>query len=88
MSIPRNEYPRPTLRRDDKTWLNLNGQWEFAFDFGNSGRDRSPYRTAPNQSFPASSTLTLSPPAGTEEKLLFPKAGAQNAAEFSSTSAL
>ena len=40
MSIPRNEYPRPTLRRDDKTWLNLNGQWEFAFDFGNSGRDR------------------------------------------------
>ena len=40
MSIPRPEYPRPTLVRDDKSWLNLNGPWEFAFDFGNSGRER------------------------------------------------
>lgn len=40
MSIPRNEYPRPTLVRPDNTWYNLNGQWEFAFDFGNSGRER------------------------------------------------
>ena len=39
MSIPRSEYPRPELVRSDN-WLNLNGQWQFAFDFGNSGRDR------------------------------------------------
>ena len=39
MSIPRPEYPRPELVRADN-WLNLNGQWQFAFDFGNSGRDR------------------------------------------------
>jgi beta-galactosidase/beta-glucuronidase len=28
--IPRPEYPRPQFVRD--TWLNLNGEWEFAFD--------------------------------------------------------
>lgn len=40
MNAVRNEYPRPTLRRDDGSWINLNGKWEFAFDFGNSGRER------------------------------------------------
>ncbi len=29
-SVPRPEYPRPQFRRAD--WLNLNGEWEFAFD--------------------------------------------------------
>ncbi len=38
-NIPRPEYPRPTLVREDN-WLNLNGKWAFAFDFGNSGRER------------------------------------------------
>ena len=36
--IPRPEYPRPTMIRDD--WENLNGIWDFAFDFGQSGRER------------------------------------------------
>lgn len=30
MSIPRAEYPRPQLVRDD--WCNLNGEWEFSID--------------------------------------------------------
>ncbi len=30
-AIPRPEHPRPQFERD--TWLNLNGQWNFAFDF-------------------------------------------------------
>lgn len=35
MSIPRNEYPRPQFVR--KQWLNLNGEWDFAFDDRNAG---------------------------------------------------
>jgi beta-galactosidase/beta-glucuronidase len=33
--IPRPEYPRPQFVR--REWLNLNGEWEFAFDDGNQG---------------------------------------------------
>ncbi|MBN2313273.1 MAG: hypothetical protein JXM79_05045, partial [Sedimentisphaerales bacterium] len=29
--IPRPEHPKPQFQRD--TWLNLNGEWNFAFDF-------------------------------------------------------
>lgn len=36
--IPRPEHPRPQFYRD--AWMNLNGEWEFLFDFGNSGMDR------------------------------------------------
>ena len=34
-SIPRPEYPRPDLVRDD--WFNLNGEWEFEFDDADAG---------------------------------------------------
>jgi beta-galactosidase/beta-glucuronidase len=33
--LPRPEYPRPLLVREE--WLNLNGEWEFAFDDGDRG---------------------------------------------------
>ena len=36
--IPRPEYPRPQMVRP--SWQNLNGQWDFFFDFGNSGVER------------------------------------------------
>lgn len=36
--IPRPEYPRPQFRRD--SWINLNGNWTFALDPGESGYDR------------------------------------------------
>ena len=36
-TIPRPEYPRPQFVRD--RWLNLNGQWEFAFDDDNKGAE-------------------------------------------------
>ena len=37
-SIPRPEHPKPQMRRD--SWMNLNGEWEFEFDFGQSGMAR------------------------------------------------
>jgi beta-galactosidase/beta-glucuronidase len=35
MSIPRSEYPRPQLVRED--WINLNGKWQFDYDDLNKG---------------------------------------------------
>ena len=37
MNIPRPEHPNPQSER--KNWLNLNGEWDFEFDFGNSKLD-------------------------------------------------
>ena len=36
--VPRPEYPRPQFERSE--WLNLNGTWTYAFDFGRSGDNR------------------------------------------------
>jgi len=38
MEIPRPEYPRPQIVRQQ--WLNLNGRWAFEFDPGRSGMQR------------------------------------------------
>jgi len=38
MPIPRKEHPKPQFYRD--TWMNLNGEWNFAFDFGVSGVEK------------------------------------------------
>lgn len=35
MTLPRPEYPRPQFVRQE--WLNLNGEWRFAFDDNNAG---------------------------------------------------
>src|SRR5665647_3168722 len=41
-NIPRPEYPRPQMVRNK--WINLNGQWEFEIDHGNSGKERKFYK--------------------------------------------
>lgn len=38
--VPRTEYPRPQFRREESTCINLNGEWEYEFDFGVSGGSR------------------------------------------------
>lgn len=40
-NIPRSEYPRPQMVRDE--WMCLNGKWQFEMDFGNSGIERQLY---------------------------------------------
>lgn len=37
----RQEHPKPQMQR--KNWQNLNGEWDFAFDFGCSGVERKFY---------------------------------------------
>lgn len=41
--IPRPEHPQPQFER--KNWRNLNGEWEFEFDFGKSGIDRKMFES-------------------------------------------
>jgi len=38
MLQPRPEHPKPQFQRGQ--WLNLNGTWDFAFDFGFSGKEK------------------------------------------------
>ncbi|MBR2875984.1 MAG: beta-galactosidase [Clostridia bacterium] len=40
--IPRNEHPNPNFKRAD--YEILNGEWEFEFDFGNSGINRELFK--------------------------------------------
>ena len=42
MNIPRPEHPNPQWER--KNWRNLNGEWEFDFDFGASAREKKLYK--------------------------------------------
>lgn len=37
-NIPRPEHPFPQMEREN--WMNLNGTWDFEFDFGVSGLER------------------------------------------------
>ncbi len=37
LNIPRHEHPDPQFER--ASWLNLNGEWDFEFDFGNSKKE-------------------------------------------------
>jgi beta-galactosidase/beta-glucuronidase len=41
-AVPRPEYPRPQFRRPD--WVNLNGEWRFAFDDEGVGLARGWHR--------------------------------------------
>ena len=55
--LPRCDYPRPQWRRGE--WMNLNGEWDFAFDFGNSGEARG--MAAGTGEFPLKITVPFCP---------------------------
>lgn len=40
--IPRNEYPRPNLVRND--WINLNGEWDFEIDNAKCGIEKEYFK--------------------------------------------
>ena len=42
-AVPRAEYPRPQFERQD--WINLNGEWSYAFDFVGSGVEKRMYES-------------------------------------------
>lgn len=42
--IYRAEHPKPQFERE--TWMNLNGEWQFAMDYGNSGVARGLYKVS------------------------------------------
>lgn len=42
-NIPRNEYPRPSLRRSEESWICLNGEWGLEIDRDDSTADSDLY---------------------------------------------
>ena len=38
----RSEHPKPQFMRDN--WMNLNGKWQFEFDYSNMGKEKRYYR--------------------------------------------
>ena len=43
--LPRAEYPRPQMERQD--WVNLNGEWTYTLDLVKSGHERRLYQGKP-----------------------------------------
>ena len=62
--IPRPEYPRPQMVR--QSWQNLNGKWDFLFDFGNSGVERKLYL---NENFDKNDVREITVPFCPESRL-------------------
>ena len=54
--IPRPEHPRPQFVRD--SWVNLNGQWTYTFDFGDTGLERG---LAKSEGFDGNITVPFCP---------------------------
>ena len=61
----RMEHPNPRFQRE--SWVNLNGEWRFAFDFGKSGMERKMYLA--DEETEAKYTHTINVPFCPESKL-------------------
>ena len=62
--IMRPEYPRPQMVRNE--WENLNGEWDFLFDFGKSGLEREFFKA---ENFRNNKTLKINVPFCPESRL-------------------
>lgn len=58
-TVPRPEHPQPMMKRDN--WQNLNGEWLFEFDFGNSGAERELYRPENKDKYSKKITVPFCP---------------------------
>ncbi len=57
MIIDRPEHPNPQFMRS--SWMNLNGQWQFEIDHGNSGQSQGFYE--PEKAFPQTIRVPFCP---------------------------
>ena len=67
MNIPRPEHPNPQWER--KNWRNLNGEWEFDFDFGTSAREKELYKNGTLWSVKRTLTSEAGKDLGTSQRL-------------------
>lgn len=58
-TIPRPEHPQPMMKRDN--WQNLNGEWLFEFDFGNSGAERGLFKPENKDKYSKKITVPFCP---------------------------
>ncbi len=58
-TIPRPEHPNPQFYRE--SWQNLNGEWLFAFDHGDSGEARGLYKPEQSAAFTEKITVPFCP---------------------------
>ena len=56
-NLPRPEHPEPMMFRPD--WINLNGEWQFEFDHGVTGRERGLFK--PDAEFSRRITVPFCP---------------------------
>lgn len=58
-TVPRPEHPQPMMKRDN--WQNLNGEWLFEFDFGNSGAERGLFKPENKDKYSKKITVPFCP---------------------------
>lgn len=58
-TVPRPEHPQPMMKRDN--WQNLNGEWLFEFDFGNSGAERELFKPENKDKYSKKITVPFCP---------------------------
>lgn len=75
-TVPRPEHPQPMMKRE--SWQNLNGEWLFEFDFGNSGEERGLFKPENSGEYTKKITVPFAPKVSFREyaiRILFRRFG-------------